>query len=197
MLIVARGVLSCSGIASMVAAQPDLRVLSGASDVKAATVDWGMHPDVLVIRLADNSSTEFDHIRRAGEAYPRCPILLIMSEASAGGVQRALRASVAGVISDDASTDELIDAIRRVAAGQRVVGPDVALLGSTQTPSPLTPREAEILGLAADGESPEESAGRLHLSVGTVRNHLLSAVHKTGARNRLDAVRIARRKGWF
>ncbi|MGW1864533.1 response regulator transcription factor [Streptomyces mauvecolor] len=101
------------------------------------------------------------------------------------------------MISADASADELVEAIRRLNRGQRILGTDVAVMGSAQTLNPLTPRESEILALAAEGESPEETAGHLHLSVGTVRNHLLSTVQKTGARNRLDAVRIARRRGWL
>ncbi|MFH9939149.1 DNA-binding response regulator [Streptomyces murinus] len=196
-MVLAQGALTRGGIAAMLSPRTGIRVIGDAEDVVSASTGVPLSPDVVVIRLTDGSRAAFERLRRAREAFRNSEILLVMGTLSAGSTQRALEADVAGVISDNASADELIEAIRHLSCGQRIVSTDIAVMGSSRTPNPLTPRESEILGLAAEGESPEETAGHLHLSVGTVRNHLLSTVQKTGARNRLDAVRIARARGWL
>ncbi|MEU1287442.1 response regulator transcription factor [Kitasatospora sp. NPDC005856] len=181
----------------MVSSRAGIRVLGDAEDVASAPGDSRLNPDVVVLCLADDSRAAFERLRRAREAFRASAILLVIGALSAGGTQRALKTDVSGVISDDVTADELVEAIRHLSCGRRIVGTDIAVMGSAQTPNPLTPRESEILGLAAEGESPAETADHLHLSVGTVRNHLLSAVQKTGARNRMDAVRIARARSWL
>jgi two-component system, NarL family, response regulator DesR len=87
--------------------------------------------------------------------------------------------------------------VRKVAAGERVIDPQLALSALDAGVSPLTEREAEVLRLAADGEEPVQIAQRLYLSAGTVRNYLTTVVTKLGARNRVDAIRIARDSGWL
>jgi two-component system, NarL family, response regulator DesR len=90
----------------------------------------------------------------------------------------------------------IAEAVRRVARGERVV--DARLqVASIGTEKAVTTREWEVLGLAAQGESVADIAGRLYLSQGTIRNYLSSVIRKTGARNRLDAIRIARKGGWL
>ena len=86
--------------------------------------------------------------------------------------------------------------MRRLAAGERVVSP-MLQAASLNTDRSLSTRELEVLGLAAEGESVKEIADRLYLSGGTVRNYLSAVISKTGARNRLDAIRIARKDGWL
>ncbi|WKK26611.1 response regulator transcription factor [Streptomyces olivoreticuli] len=196
--ILAHGSLSRGGISAMVSSQPCMRVLGEAKDVQSIRVNRAApDPDVLILYLNDGCREAFESIEEARKIFYRCPVLLVIKDLSPGGARKALSADVAGAISEDVSVETLIESIRKVKDGQRVIGPDVAVLGSVTAPNPLTPRETEILGLAAEGEDPEETAGHLHLSPGTVRNHLLSAVQKVGARNRLDAVRIARRRGWL
>ncbi|MFI6682798.1 DNA-binding response regulator [Streptomyces sp. NPDC050485] len=195
--VLARGALPRSGIVAMISSRPGMRVLGEAENAAAIAPGRTECPDVLVLLLPAGDRAGMESLREIRRLFYDCPVLLVVGGLAAGGAQRALAADAAGVISDASSADVLIDSIRRLQAGERVVGPDVAVLGSAHCPNPLTPRENEILGLAAEGESPEETARHLHLSAGTVRNHLLSAVQKAGARNRLDAVRIARRKGWL
>lgn len=96
----------------------------------------------------------------------------------------------------DASSELLADSIRRLAAGEHVVSPQLQA-ASLNTDRGLSTRELEVLGLAAEGESVKDIAGRLYLSGGTVRNYLSAVITKTGARNRLDAIRIARKGGWL
>jgi two-component system response regulator DesR len=108
-----------------------------------------------------------------------------------------MSAHVAGFLLKDAPPGDLAQAVRRVVAGQRVIDPQLALAAWGGTESPLTSRETEVLQLAAQGTEPHEIAEHLHLSVGTVRNYLTTAVTKVNARNRVDAIRIARESGWL
>jgi two-component system response regulator DesR len=114
-----------------------------------------------------------------------------------GTLRRALAAHVSGFLVKDAPADELIDALRRVAAGERVIDPQLALATLETADSPLSPREADVLRRYAAGAGPAEIAADLFLSYGTVRNYLASAVTKLGGRNRVDAVRIAAEAGWL
>jgi two-component system response regulator DesR len=91
----------------------------------------------------------------------------------------------------------LVEAIRTVAGGERVVNPELALKALDAEETPLTAREIEVLQLFAGGAEAAEIAKALSLTVGTVRNYLTAIVSKVGARNRVDAIRIARQAGWL
>jgi two-component system response regulator DesR len=104
---------------------------------------------------------------------------------------------VRGFIVKDAPADSLADGIRRVAAGQRVIDPDLVAAALETGASPLTGRESDVLRAAEDGITTSEIAHRLALSPATVRNYLSNAITKIGARNRIDAIRIARDAGWL
>ena len=108
-----------------------------------------------------------------------------------------LAAHVSGFMVKDAPAEELVDAVRRVAAGERVIDQKLALAALEADGNPLSPREAEVLRHHAAGASAAEIAEAIHLSYGTVRNYLASAVTKLGARNRVDAARIAEEAGWL
>jgi two-component system response regulator DesR len=108
-----------------------------------------------------------------------------------------MTAGASGFLLKDAPAAELAEAIRRVAKGERVVDPVLAAAALAEGDSPLTSRETDVLTAAAGHDAISEIAGRLHLSPGTVRNHLSAAMHKLGARNRAEAVQIAQRKGWL
>lgn len=97
----------------------------------------------------------------------------------------------------DAPSERLADAVRRVHAGLNVIDPALAEVSLFEGANPLTEREQQVLRLAADGRSAPDIAKEVFLSPGTVRNHLSSAIGKTGAANRAQAVRIAQDKGWF
>jgi two-component system response regulator DesR len=104
---------------------------------------------------------------------------------------------VRGFLLKDAPATQLADAVRRVAAGQRVLDPELVAAAVETGPSPLTEREAEVLRAAEEGLTTEEIAARLRLSPATVRNYLSNAIAKVNARNRLDAIRISRDAGWL
>jgi len=130
------------------------------------------------------------------EKLPECRTLILTGMGRPGTLRRALSARVGGFMLKDAPAAELADAIRAVAVGRRVVDSQLALAAWDSSDCPLTGREIEVLRLAGGGAEAIEIAARLFLSVGTVRNYLTTIVSKLNARNRVDAVRIARDAGW-
>lgn len=154
-------------------------------------------PDVAVL---DIDLPGVDGLTAAAELHrrlPECRTLILTGLGKPGHLRRAVAARVGGFMLKDAPAEQLIDAVRRVAAGERVVDPQLALAALDVADNPLSPREAEILKRHAAGASAAEIAAQLHLSYGTVRNYLASAVTKLGARNRVDAARLAAEAGWL
>ena len=114
-----------------------------------------------------------------------------------GYLRRALEAGAVGFLVKDTPADRLIEAIRRAARGLRVVDPELAAASLSIGPSPLSAKEALVLGASAGGASTEEIAAAVSLSEGTVRNYLSEAIGKLGVGNRIEAYRLARQKGWL
>jgi two-component system response regulator DesR len=108
-----------------------------------------------------------------------------------------MEAGATGFLLKDAPAPQLAAAIRRVAAGGRVVDPALALDALSEGTNPLSMREREVLATSLEVATIAEMAARLSLSEGTVRNHLSAAIQKVGARNRAEAARIAEEKGWL
>jgi two-component system response regulator DesR len=104
---------------------------------------------------------------------------------------------VGGVIGTQAAPGELVRCIRRVAGGERVIDAGLAVAMVAAPRSPLSDRELDVLSVAASGVPAAEVAARLHLTAGTVRNYISVILRKTGARNRLEAVRLAEHAGWL
>jgi two-component system response regulator DesR len=129
-------------------------------------------------------------------AIPSCAMLVLSDPAKRGMLPPRRRVSGLNFLLKAASESLLAESVRRLAAGERVVSP-VLQAASLNAERGLTTRELEVLGLAAEGESVKEIASRLYLSGGTVRNYLSAVITKTGARNRLDAIRIVRKDGWL
>jgi len=127
---------------------------------------------------------------------PSSAMLMLCDPAKRGMLPPRRWAGGLNFLLKDASSSLLTDSVRRLAAGEHVVSP-LLQAASLNTDRGLSTRELEVLGLAAEGESVKEIAGRLYLSGGTVRNYLSAVISKTGARNRLDAIRIARKGGWL
>lgn len=122
--------------------------------------------------------------------------MIVTTFARSGYLRRALDAGVSGYALKDAPIDQLVDTVRRVHAGQRVVDPLLAV-SAWDGADPMTDRERDVLRLAADGLPNALIAGQLHLAEGTVRNYLSTAITKLGARNRIEAARLARDRGWL
>jgi two-component system response regulator DesR len=184
-------------LAALLAFEPDLGVVaevSAGDQVLAAAREH--HPD---IALLDVEMPGIDGIEAAAalrREVPDCTPLILTTFGRPAYLRRAMEAGAGGFLVKDAPAERLADAIRRAAAGERVVDPELAASTLADGESPLTPRELEVLEAAANGSPVADIAGRLHLSEGTVRNYLSTAIGKTGARNRVEAWRIARERDW-
>jgi two-component system response regulator DesR len=186
-------------LVALLSLEPDLEVVgsveSGDAVVPAALVH---RPDVAVLDI-DMPGT-LDGLAAAAELrakLPGCRALMLTGYGKPGHLRRALSAQVDGFLLKTAPPERLVEAIREVAAGRRVLDPSLALTAWDLADNPLTPREADVLRLVAGGAEATEIAGRLFLSAGTVRNYLTTIVGKLNARNRTDAVRIATEAGWI
>jgi two-component system response regulator DesR len=154
-------------------------------------------PDVAVV---DIDLPGLDGLTAAEQLYqrlPQCQTLVLTGLSQPGNLLRALKVHVRGFIVKDAPAETLADGVRRVAAGERVLDPELVAAALETGSSPLTPREADVLRAAEDGIPTEQIAARLSLSPATVRNYLSNAISKIGGRNRIDAIRIARDAGWL
>ena len=154
-------------------------------------------PDVA---LLDVEMPGMDGITARGpgaDAFPETRVLIVTTFGRPGYLHRAMKAGASGFVVKDTPAAQLADAVRRVHAGLRVVDPSLATDSLVAGESPLTARETDVLQAARDGSSVATIARRLFLSEGTVRNHLSSAIGKTGAGNRAEAVLIADGNGWL
>jgi two-component system response regulator DesR len=131
------------------------------------------------------------------QAVPGCRVLILTTFGRPGYLRRALEAGALGFLVKDAPPERLAEAVRRVAAGERVVDPALAAETLAGGPSPLTARERDVLVAARDGGTVADIAALLFLSEGTVRNYLSAAIAKTGVRTRMAAVRTADERGWL
>ncbi|MGI5455139.1 response regulator transcription factor [Streptomyces sp. CA-249302] len=185
-------------LVSLLELEPDIEVVAEVADgTEVLPQARKFRPDVVVL---DIDLPGLDGISAAGELHreqPDCGILMLTNLHRSGNLRRAITAGASGFLHKDTDPDRLVASIRAIAQGQQVVDPEIALAALKDGPEPLTPRELQVLRLAAEGEEVAQIAGRLFLSTGTVRNYLTNAVTKLGARNRVDAVRIAREAGWL
>jgi two-component system response regulator DesR len=128
---------------------------------------------------------------------PHCRVVMLTAFGRPGYLRRAMESGALGFVVKDAPPEQLADAVRRVARGERVVDPALAAATLAGGASPLTGRERDVLVAARDGATVADIAGKLFLSEGTVRNYLSAAIAKTGVRNRVEAVRVADERGWL
>jgi two-component system response regulator DesR len=128
---------------------------------------------------------------------PLLRVLIVTRFSRLGYLRRSLEVGVSGFVVEDTPARERADAVRRVHAGLRVIDPALAAESLVGGPNPLTAREQEVLREALTGAPVATIAGRVHLSAGTVRNHLSSAIGKTGTTTRAEAARVAEERGWL
>jgi two-component system response regulator DesR len=185
-------------LAALLNLEPDLEVVAevGRGDEVVARARQ-TRPDVA---LLDVEMPGLDGITATTDlraALPSCRVLVVTTFGRPGYLRRAMAAGASGFVVKDTPARQLADAVRRVAAGLRVVDPTLAAETLAHGTSPLTPRETEVLRAASDGGTVADIAAKLALSEGTVRNHLSAAIGKTGARTRAEAVRLADEHGWL
>ena len=156
-----------------------------------------MRPDVAVIDDGIAAADRFAVVRDLHDAAPFCRTLIMAARPCPCDLRRAIAAHATGFLCKDADPDSISRAIRQVAQGMRALDPDLAFAALETPVSPMTPREADVLRLAAAGVPTAEIARQLCLSIGTVRNHISAVIVKTGSRNRVDVIRLADRCGWL
>ena len=154
-------------------------------------------PDVALLDIEMPGLDGITAAAQLRQALPACRVLILTTFGRPGYLRRAMAAGASGFLLRDAPASELASAIRRAAAGARVVDPGLAIAALADGSSPLTDREREVLEASAETGTIAEIAALLSLSEGTVRNHLSAAIQKLGARNRGEAARMALDKGWI
>ncbi|BAC75210.1 response regulator RamR [Streptomyces avermitilis] len=159
-----------------------------------------VRPDVCAVDLdcADSHGVPpLADVCGRGAGSLTAPRLLVLAHANRPGLlKRAAEAGALGYVDKEGSPERLVSGIRRVAEGERFVDDSLGFGFLKAAEMPLTRRELSVLSLAAGGASVAEIAGSLHLSHGTVRNYMSAITRKTGARNRIDAIRISQGEGW-
>jgi two-component system response regulator DesR len=199
------GALIRGAIAFVLDIEDDIDVVAEA-DSYEEILDRALacRPDLVVLDLdllphaAGRSSPDPPGLWALRHALAGCQLLVLVEarRSSALGPMLAAQDSGLGFLAKDGPPERLVAAVRKVACGEPVLDPDL-VVSALRTRNPLTPRETQVLSVAASGVPVPEVADRLMLSPGTVRNHLSRVISKIGARTRIEAVKIAQDAGWI
>ena len=185
-------------LAALLRLEGDIEVVGEVErgdEVVACVTD--ARPDVALIDIELPGQDGLTAAAALRTAAPWCRVMILTTFGRVGYLRRAMDGGAVGFLLKDAPATELATAIRRAMRGERIVDPVLALSALSEGGNPLTPRERQVLGAARDGATVADVANRLFLSEGTVRNHLSVAIQKLGARNRVQAARMAEAKGWL
>ncbi|MFG2142440.1 response regulator [Streptomyces sp. NPDC048650] len=185
-------------LALLLGLEEDMEVVAqvaAGDQIVAAALDT--RPDIALLDIELPGRSGLDAAADLRGQLPSCKVLIVTTFGRPGYLRRAMEAGASGFLVKDGPVEELAAAIRRVLAGERVIDPGLAAAALSAGPNPLTQRERDVLTAAVDGATVADIAAKLHLSQATVRNYLSAAIGKTGTRNRMEAVRAARRNGWL
>ena len=185
-------------LAALLGLERDIDVVGevGRGDeVLAAVRRTGAEVALLDIEMPGTSG--IDVAEQLSREEPSCRALVVTTFGRAGYVRRALEAGARGFVVKDTPASELAEAVRRVHSGLRVIDPTLAAESLYEGVNPLSPREREVLREALTGAPVASIAAQVYLSPGTVRNHLSSAIGKTGTTTRMEAARVAQDNGWL
>ncbi len=185
-------------LATLLSLEPDMQVVAQVArgdEVLPAALDAA--PDVALLDIEMPVKTGLEAAGELRSALPGCRVLILTTFGRPGYLRRAMENGASGFLLKDAPASDLARAIRRAMAGERIVDPGLAAAALSQGESPLTVREREILAASRGYATISELAAALHLSHGTVRNHISAAIQKLDARNRAEAIRIAEVNGWL
>jgi two-component system response regulator DesR len=177
--------------------ESDLEVVAQAGTGAEALEAAVRHkPDVVLTDIEMPGMTGLDLAAALRERGSNARVIILTTFARPGYLRRALEVGASGYLLKDAPSAQLAEAVRRVAGGGRAIDPTLASEAWTE-PDPLTDRERQVLRLADEGLASADIARELKLSEGTVRNYLSETIGKLGARNRVEAARLARQRGWL
>lgn len=192
-----RGALLREALCTVLSRETDLEVvaeLARGDDVLRAALRQRAQVAVLDALLPDHVD-----VHALCQTLPKLGVLMLLDRYSSDGASLSLArlAPRVGLIATDASLVDLIEAVRHMARGEPVLDTELAVAALTAEENPLTDRERDVLRLAMTGAPPQDIARSLFLSPGTVRNYLSRILVKTGARTRIEAIRIAQDAGWI
>jgi two-component system, NarL family, response regulator DesR len=185
-------------LATVLSAEADLDVVGELGRIEEVVpIAKTARPGIIVINVDLLANTPGDMADELTKELPDCALVMLVQVDMPRAVWDELETRVDGFIGKDTAPAQLTDYLRRVAGGERVIDPALAVAAWAAPRNPLSKRECEILRVAAQGLTSVEIAYARHLAVGTVRNYLSSIMRKTRARTRLEAVRIASEAGWL
>ncbi|WP_328865533.1 response regulator transcription factor [Streptomyces sp. NBC_00304] len=185
-------------LAALLGLEPDIEVVAQVArgdEVLAAAREHRV--DVALLDIEMPGMTGIEAAAELHRELPGVKVVVVTTFGRPGYLRRAMESGADAFLVKDAPASQLAAVVRKVLAGERVIDPTLAAAALANGASPLTDREREVLRTAADGSTNAEIAAVLHLSQGTVRNYLSTAIQKLAARNRAEAVRMAREKGWL
>lgn len=186
-----------SALAALLRLEPDIDVVAECADgAQAVTEAQRLRPDVCLLDLEMPQLDGVEVTERLTRSTPtRC--VIVTRHARPGVLRRALASGAAGFLPKSRSADEVAAVIRRAAAGERYVDPEIAADALSDERSPLTDRELDVLRAGRRGESTQQIARALSLAPGTVRNHVSAALRKLAVETRQQAVLVAEQRGWI
>ena len=188
------------GIVALLAAEPDVEVVAEASDGhEAVNAALEHRPSVVLTDLRMPNLDGVGAIEAIRAEWPDAAIVVLTTYDTDEAIVRAIEAGAAGYLLKDAPSDDLVDAVRRAAAGETVLAPPVAkrLVERVRDPQAgaLSLREIEVLRGVASGNTNAAIAAELHISQATVKTHLLHIYDKLGVSDRAAAVAVAYENG--
>lgn len=184
-------------LGSLLDLEKDMKVIGQAMNGEEALASiLALEPDVCLMDIEMPARNGLEVAEELARNAARSKIIILTTFARPGYFERALKIGVHGYLLKDGEIDELADAIRKVMMGKRVFSPELTF-EVIREENPLTPREQEILRAAAFGKTTKEITSELYLSSGTVRNYISDILRKLDAKNRMEAVSIAEKKGWM
>lgn len=189
-----------ASLASLLGSGQGIRVATADREAIRPALDGsGPAPDVILTDLDCPDTLDLLAEMRS-LAQPQglgCPLAVLTRSDRPRGLRRAYEAGARGYIDKYRPVDDLSEVMHKLADGGRHIDESLAFSLLQVADMPLSPRELSVLSLAESGETVTGIAGRLHLTQGTVRNYLAAAIRKSGARNRVDAIRRAKEAGWI
>lgn len=195
------------GMQTLLERVEDFSIVGVAADgLEAVRLTETLKPDILVLDLMMPGLNGLEALRILRDRSPRTRIVILSMHRTTAFVAQALQSGAIGYVLKEATEESLVRAVREAAAGRRFLSPPVTEIainayieqsktGPFDPHETLTPRQREVLQLAAEGKTNAEIAGRLNISQRTVENHRTALMQRLGLRNQTELIRYAMRRG--
>ncbi|AST90470.1 MULTISPECIES: response regulator transcription factor [Sutcliffiella] len=184
-------------LGSLLDLEDDLEVIAQVSNgEEALQTILSEDPDVCLLDIEMPKKTGLEVAESLQKLNAPSKVIILTTFARPGYFKRAVQAGVHGYLLKDGSSDELAESIRNVMKGKREFAPEL-VFGSLHDQEALTERECEVLRLAAEGMTTKEISKHLFLSPGTVRNYVSEIISKLQVKNRMEAIKLAKERGWI